>query len=319
MVSGPGDGDNKMLLTDVSMVFYTGDEDEFRHIGRKRQVEHSLGDAAPPSTPSAAPTSLPCADWDMHPLLEGLVQLLTQRGHLSHRLSKSTLELLLRRTMHKWLSFVSLSLHIITRLRPRLFQLSPENALPTIPEDIQAVEEACIAPYASVMGLRDIASSSAAYMTLMGRAGLWLDALEAADMLSQAKNYVMSAVCWNPVLTIPSFVSIPDEYTKLHGYLNSQCSFEYPALCLCCGAIIDSGMVCALPLCLCVRAYGMGWRCVIMVLLCSAGRGMCTAHVSRCGGEVGIFFLLQVAYTCTAVIPIDIIDPFAYTVAAILL
>ena len=45
-----------------------------------------------------------------------------------------------------------------------------------------------------------------------------------------------------PCLNLPRFVEIPDSYTKLHAMLMSSCEWEYPALCMICGEILDSGM-----------------------------------------------------------------------------
>lgn len=44
-----------------------------------------------------------------------------------------------------------------------------------------------------------------------------------------------------PCLNLPQFVDITDSYTKLHAMLMSSCEWEYPALCMICGEILDSG------------------------------------------------------------------------------
>lgn len=93
----------------------------------------------------------------------------------------------------------------------------------------------------------------------------------------------------------PALINLPEEYTKLHADIMNSISnhpaaqelcnswknnsnstansnsllkpFEFPALCLICGAVVDAG-----------------------------GRGQCAAHCMQCGGESGIFFLLQVIF-----------------------
>jgi hypothetical protein len=89
-----------------------------------------------------------------------------------------------------------------------------------------------------------------------------------------------------PRLTRAQLIRLPREYTKLHAQVMSRISahrashpdapvkpsaegkagdFEHPALCLVCAAVVDAG-----------------------------GRGQCAAHAVTCGGESGVFFLLQV-------------------------
>lgn len=62
----------------------------------------------------------------------------------------------------------------------------------------------------------------------------------------------------------PNFVSLPNSYTKLHGMLTSICDYDYPALCMTCGSVIDA-----------------------------SGKGLCTTHNADCASGVGIYFLLQ--------------------------
>lgn len=62
----------------------------------------------------------------------------------------------------------------------------------------------------------------------------------------------------------PRFVTLPNSYTKLHGMLTAVCDYDYPALCMTCGSIIDA-----------------------------SGKGLCTTHNLDCSSGVGIYFLLQ--------------------------
>ena len=52
---------------------------------------------------------------------------------------------------------------------------------------------------------------------------------------------LITAVGHIPCLNRPQFIDIPDSYTKLHGMLMGACQWEYPALCMVCGQIMDSG------------------------------------------------------------------------------
>lgn len=67
-----------------------------------------------------------------------------------------------------------------------------------------------------------------------------------------------------PRLAKPQLIALPADYTQLHGKMLGLCGFEYPALCLTCGIILDAG-----------------------------GKGECTRHVGLCGGDTGLYFLLQ--------------------------
>lgn len=62
----------------------------------------------------------------------------------------------------------------------------------------------------------------------------------------------------------PQLIPLPTEYTELHREVVSICDYEFPALCLVCGAILDAH-----------------------------GKGACTRHVLSCSGSAGLVFLLQ--------------------------
>jgi hypothetical protein len=65
--------------------------------------------------------------------------------------------------------------------------------------------------------------------------------------------------------SIPQLLPIPSSYTQFHAVVTSVCSYEYPGVCLACGAVMDA-----------------------------AGHGYCTQHVRKCSRDGGIIFLLQV-------------------------
>jgi hypothetical protein len=45
-----------------------------------------------------------------------------------------------------------------------------------------------------------------------------------------------------PSMSIPTLVKFPDSYTNLHAQISSMCQFEYPAVCLMCGVVLDAGV-----------------------------------------------------------------------------
>lgn len=63
----------------------------------------------------------------------------------------------------------------------------------------------------------------------------------------------------------PHLIRLPEDYSRLYAIIASKVSFDYPALCLQCGLIVNG-----------------------------SGQGQCHAHVYNCGAGVGIFFLIQV-------------------------
>ena len=71
----------------------------------------------------------------------------------------------------------------------------------------------------------------------------------------------------------PHLKPLPDSYTKLHGLVVGVCDYEYPAICMVCGQILNSG-----------------------------GNKDCTNHAKFCCPEGGVFFLLQ---DCTILLMYD--------------
>merc|ERR1711918_77369 len=66
------------------------------------------------------------------------------------------------------------------------------------------------------------------------------------------------------VMQKPRLKALPDSYTKLHGLVLNVCDYEYPAICLVCGKILDAG-----------------------------GKKDCTNHAAACSPEGSVIFLLQ--------------------------
>jgi hypothetical protein len=70
-----------------------------------------------------------------------------------------------------------------------------------------------------------------------------------------------------PVAQQPALLQIASSYTSFHSQVTARCGFEYPAVCLQCGQILDA-----------------------------SGKGLCTTHMKKCGGDSGVLFLLQVMH-----------------------
>lgn len=79
--------------------------------------------------------------------------------------------------------------------------------------------------------------------------------------VSQQRRYIVY-----PPMRRQQLIDLPCDYTKLHAKVMALCPFEFPAVCLVCGAIVNA-----------------------------AGQGQCYMHSMKCGEGAGIFFLIQVS------------------------
>ncbi len=71
-----------------------------------------------------------------------------------------------------------------------------------------------------------------------------------------------------PSLSAPSLFPLPRDYSKLHALVSSIATYEFPAVCLQCGAVLDA-----------------------------SGQGQCLSHSYVCSKGIGLFFTLQVIIT----------------------
>jgi hypothetical protein len=94
--------------------------------------------------------------------------------------------------------------------------------------------------------------------------GASLSTLSPADITRLVTTRTLTASYPCSPRNQPEFIALPNSYTKLHGILTSVCDYDYPALCMTCGSIIDA-----------------------------SGKGLCTTHNADCVSGVGIYFLLQ--------------------------
>lgn len=178
-------------------------------------------------------------------LFEGIMDRIRQHYPAASRLNDYDVDQLLLTSLRKWMSFISLTLHIITRTQQTLLSVSADTPFPKIPEADVELDESCVMPYALSAGVGDVLASEVSLLVVLRRIGLWMDALKASSTTDQQTkvSLVSNSMPWVRWNSVPAFVTIPEEYTKLHGLLNSQCSMDYPALCMCCGAILNSGIL----------------------------------------------------------------------------
>jgi len=177
----------------------------------------------------------------------------------------------------KWLTFIRACSLALSCYRPSLFQPTLWNNLNAtkIPSASLITDDIII----STMKLMNLTDFLAPCFidTISNHISHWIqDALTTRDTLVLKREVfyerVMSALnthanCRYPSAASPSFFAMSDSYTKLHSSVTSTVGFEAPAICLLCGLILDG-----------------------------SGKGNCTKHLSVCGGDVGVFFLLQDCY-----------------------
>jgi hypothetical protein len=128
--------------------------------------------------------------------------------------------------------------------------------------------------------------------------GLLLGVLRRVDTNSDENSVDPAATRANQLVPFVRhrIMPFPDSYTKFHHVVRAMCDFEYPAVCVSCGLVVDAGRICHLKgtlrsglLHICVYGTKFCFRLVI-----AGGKGLCTAHVGECTGASGAFFLLQV-------------------------
>ena len=170
--------------------------------------------------------------------------------------------------LHKWLKFIRNASNIMHRCKPGLLPLLKirlhEDALfmeMFDSEDVNTLTsqiDQCMSYVSLNMGGIDLSSSIDRFVEGVA---LWIRPLVGnEDSLHKVGIVSSDGSCFRK----PSLVRLPDSYTELHGKVLSTCDYEYPAICLVCGSVLDAG-----------------------------GKGECTAHSRLCSPEGGIFFLLQ--------------------------
>lgn len=67
-----------------------------------------------------------------------------------------------------------------------------------------------------------------------------------------------------PPIKKPTLITMPNSYTIFHSTLSSICNYEFPCVCMSCGAVLDA-----------------------------SGKGHCASHLALCSPDNGLIFLLQ--------------------------
>jgi hypothetical protein len=184
-----------------------------------------------------------------------------------------------RRVLLRWVLFVRAALQLLYRCRPVL----SSRPLGSRPSSVTGLKWTQVLEHTSALRLPlplpvslpspttyTLYNSGAsnevdtAFGLYMNKASGWLEGVLRCDAWEQC---VLVGGWHYPAERPASLISLPEAYTKLHGQLCAQCDYEYPALCLMCGAVLDAG-----------------------------GKGQCTAHVRACGADSGVMFLLQVRF-----------------------
>jgi hypothetical protein len=209
--------------------------------------------------------------WEVGPLFRVLYEtvLLIREDHLSSQtlwrsppvLSPPLMDNLFRRVLVKWIVFVRVAIRMTKRCDAALYSslrwkddavsvesldgpgsITNEMLLQTL-HDFQLRE---IFSFSSSTPSPQQPSQSQSHHSIVTVATKWLHSLFEHGSLSSSSGAVPDCVKFNqwhyPVHTIPSFVELPNAYTKLHGQITSRCSFDYPAFCFVCGEIMDAGL-----------------------------------------------------------------------------
>jgi hypothetical protein len=211
---------------------------------------------------TAAETALPVTEWDIAPLFRVLFEtvLLTkeelQGGQTIWKtpleLSPSATDGLYKRILLKWLVFVRVAVRMTKRCDPELFgELKWNDEAITVEAlSVTNLTHEMVMNALHQFRLREILSlpggggGHGRDVSVITIAALWLRDLFRTgpqDGASCHEDCVRFNQWHYPVHTIPSFVELPDAYTKLHGQITSRCAFEYPAFCFVCGEILDAG------------------------------------------------------------------------------
>jgi hypothetical protein len=230
------------------------------------ELEHRKAPSGESQEPQEGDRADTASEWEIAPLFRVLYEtvLLTkeelQGGDDGQTIWKTQLELsrsaidgLYKRILLKWIVFVRVVIRMTKRCDLDLFTYLKWNDEAIAVEALSSVTdltEDTVMCAINQFKLRDILSFSSSSaeggqsVSIVSIATLWLkDLFKTSPRLGVSchEDCVRFNQWHYPVHTIPSFVELPDAYTKLHGQITSRCSFEYPAFCFVCGEILDAG------------------------------------------------------------------------------
>ena len=220
---------------------------------------HQLGSAKAPSEEGVEGTGNLLDGLEVGPIFRVLYEtvLLTKEDHLSCQtlwrsqpdLSPFAMDTLFRRILLKWIVFVRVAIRMTKRCNADLYSsLSWQDDAVSVDSLNDLITNETLLATLRHLQLDEIFSvscspQSPSHLSIVTVATKWLHSLFASCSFSTSA--VAECARFNqwhyPVHTIPSFVELPNAYTKLHGQITSRCSFEYPAFCFVCGEIMDAG------------------------------------------------------------------------------
>ena len=177
-----------------------------------------------------------------------------------------------------WISFLQGVIHAAYRFVPYMLPGHTTFQRINSPDDVtnELVQEIC--RYLGIDSILIQDSTHSAFEVLLHK----IEKLINASITEIFPSEKLSALAWKhrdslcevglnirnleryPLVKRPEMIQLSNVYTEFHSILTSICTYDFPAVCLSCGAICDAG-----------------------------GKGFCTLHTEKCGPDGSIFFLLQ--------------------------
>ena len=172
-----------------------------------------------------------------------------------------------------WISFLQGVVHVVYRCMPNM--LPGQYSTPRIAHlnDVtdEVIQETCRYLGIEMLLFPDVSDSS---LSLSNGVQKLIDASitrkqhTTMDLVQSIPQYTtilnIKHLERYPPINRPEIIQLPNVYTQFHSILTSMCPYEFPAVCLSCGAVIDAG-----------------------------GKGLCSLHSEKCGKDSSVFFLLQ--------------------------
>ncbi|RYH28423.1 hypothetical protein EON65_12245 [archaeon] len=179
----------------------------------------------------------------------------------------------------EWVTHIRACIHIFSRIPLNVLKYrylealgkSGDKSWLIAPLSTQVVNDAMVRGYMELLGIDLLVKSPE---ELMPSLRYWQsDCLETIGRSAENKVDTFSYRSRGRFLSYPRYrpfqlLPLPADYSRLHATITSQCSYEQPALCLVCGAILNS-----------------------------AGQGQCFTHSLTCNQGAGAYLLVQVRKT----------------------
>ena len=261
------------VMSVSSAGFEQGEEQEHVRQGRDQQSGNPWIHQATPTLSDVSPApredcSSTTDGWKPVQLIYSIV-----RAHLVHvwgRASDAVLpdalpwEVCLE-LMDHWAQFLDISVHILHRTCPGLVSVADCGSFGASRVTCEKDVSECAADFGVAYETMYSEDSVNHICTIVPK---WLEMAVQSDT-SSARAVRLQSV--SSVLrhrscrtNLPVLDVLPKSYTTLHGRVAQCVDYEYPAICLACGFVLDAG-----------------------------GKGHCTEHAKACCADGAIFFLVQ--------------------------